>query len=168
MVEYKTVKAYAIKHNKRLRREAFRPWATVKHIDGSCFLFYSAFLEVYKERFVITYSEHHPPFIFFAEDLSFAGYGIGLDALDNLVTDGWYVYMAYMGESHRAKFDRRIKVEYTACPRGTSDICYIEKFDDKNDAIAAAEQLRKCSRSTKDKIIDQFKQRIPRGPEWRA
>jgi hypothetical protein len=77
MLSYDEFVNYAFKRNGELPADIFEEPVSIEHLDGSIFNYKSACIE-FIDKYLIVYSEHHHPNVFFKEDLkSWTGSDIG-------------------------------------------------------------------------------------------
>ena len=159
--DYRGACVKAENHNRQITSNDLKEYLTVRHMDGSCFIISSGLLVFYKKRYLIAYGEHQQPTVFFLEDITFAGYGIGMEAIRNLVTEGWYVYMGW----HRNDLEKtKVKVGVLQKLGNLPiDFEYLERFSTESEAKEHLKQIRKFNRSKKKACMEDFMRTTPRG-----
>jgi len=151
--EYRSAIMHMQKRNRKITCYDLKPEVTVLHSDGSCFFFNYALIELYKDRYLIVYSEHQQPMLFFQEDLEFAGYGKGVEAIKNNVLTGWWIYMV---PGHRY-------VSGITQDTSKEGIRYLSRSMDEEQAKVGLSNIRKLNMTEKHDTMLHFLSSIPVG-----
>ncbi len=156
---YRSAVMHMQNRNRKVTFSEFKGWVTVRHNDGSCFVFMNGLIEVYKEWYVLVYSEHQQPMLLHTEDLDFAGYGVGIEAAETDVLDRPFVFMV---EKSSELNRTRIHLYWEHDLKGIDvSVSYLERVDNIAAAQLRIRDFRRLSKEAKLNMIDRFNKTMP-------